>query len=118
MSVPNGATSAKKYIKQNIEFVESFEEIVLSFDMDEQGRKATEEVAQLLTPGKVKIADWSPYKDPNEMLQAGQGSEISQRIFNAKLYRPDWYRSRERYYPLRSFFKMKTTTPTSFLILN
>lgn len=89
VSVPNGAASAKKYIKQNIEFVESFEEIVLSFDMDEQGRKATEEVAQLLTPGKVKIADWSPYKDPNEMLQAGKGAEIAQRIFNAKLYRPD-----------------------------
>src|SRR5690606_1773546 len=47
------------------------------------------EVAQILTPGKVKVADWSPYKDPNEMLQAGKGAEIAQRIFNAKLYRPD-----------------------------
>lgn len=89
VSVPNGAQSAKKYIQQNIEFVDSFDEIVLAFDNDVPGRKAAEEVAQILTPGKVKIANWSPYKDPNEMLQAGKGSEIANIIFGADIYRPD-----------------------------
>lgn len=89
VSVPNGAQSAKKYIKMNLEFVESFDEVVLSFDSDEQGKKAVEECALLLTPGKVKVADWTPYKDPNEMLQAGQGAKIAEKIFQAKLFRPD-----------------------------
>ena len=89
VSVPNGASSAKKYIKQNLEFVESFEEIVLAFDNDEPGRAATSECAQLLTPGKVKVANWSPYKDANEMLQKGRSSDIAQVIFQAKNYRPD-----------------------------
>lgn len=89
VSVPNGATSAKKYIQMNLEFVESFDEVVIAFDNDEQGKRAADECAQILTPGKAKIADWSPYKDPNEMLQAGKGSDIAKVIFEAKLYRPD-----------------------------
>src|SRR5690606_10122518 len=63
VSVPNGAQSAKKYIQQNLEFLEAFEEIVLAFDNDEPGRQAAEECASILTPGKVKIANWGPYKD-------------------------------------------------------
>ena len=90
VSVPNGAQSAGRYIKQNLEWIESFDEIVLSFDMDEQGQKAIESIIPLLSLGKVKVADWSPYKDPNEMLQAGCGNKmIAERIFQAKPYRPD-----------------------------
>lgn len=89
VSVPNGAPSASKYIKQQLEFLESYEEIVLAFDNDEQGQKAAEECAILFTPGKVKIANWSPFKDANEMLQAGKVSDIATVIFEAKLYRPD-----------------------------
>lgn len=89
VSVPNGAQSAKKYLQQNLEFLESFEEIVLAFDNDEPGRQAAEECARILTPGKVKIANWSPYKDANDWLQAGKGAEIAAVIFGAKQYRPD-----------------------------
>ena len=89
VSVPNGAQSAKKYIKQNLEFIESFDEIVISFDNDEPGLKSAKACAMLLPPGRVKIANWDPYKDPNEMLQAGQGANIATNIFQAKQFRPD-----------------------------
>lgn len=89
VSVPNGAQSAKKYIQQNMEFLEAFDEVVLGFDNDEEGRKAAEECALILTPGKVKIANWSPYKDANEILQARKPDLIAECVFSAKQYRPD-----------------------------
>lgn len=89
VSIPSGASSAQKYIKQNLEWLESFEEVVFAFDNDEPGQKAVEECAVLLTPGKVKVVNWHPYKDANEMLEAGKASEIAPKIFQAKEYRPD-----------------------------
>lgn len=89
VSVPNGAQSAKKYIKQNIEWIEGFDEVVFAFDNDEQGQKAVGECAMLLTPGKAKIANFHPYKDANDMMKAGKGGDIPSRIFEAKEWRPD-----------------------------
>lgn len=89
VSVPNGAQSAKKYIQQNIEWLESFDEIVLAFDNDEPGRKAAQECAMILAPGRVKIANWAPYKDANEMLQQDGPGAVAQVIFQAQMYRPD-----------------------------
>lgn len=89
VSVPNGAPSAKKYIKQNLEFIEGFKEVVLAFDNDQQGRDAVAECAPLIKTGKAKVANFAPYKDANEMLQAGKVGDIAPVIFNAKEYRPD-----------------------------
>lgn len=89
VSLPSGAQSGANYIKQNLEWIESFEEIVIAFDNDEAGQKAIEDAVVLLTPGKVKVADWSPLKDANDWLQDNKGSEIANRIFQAKEYRPD-----------------------------
>ena len=55
VSVPNGASSALKYIKGNLEFVNSYEEIVLMFDMDDAGQEAARKVAEILPPGRAKI---------------------------------------------------------------
>ena len=89
VSLPNGAQSAKKYVKQNLEWIESFDEIVLAFDNDEPGIEAMQECAVILPPGRVKIANWTPYKDANDMLQDGKGGKIAEVIFQAKQYRPD-----------------------------
>ena len=88
VSVPNGAQSAAKSIRENIEFLEKFERVVFMFDEDDPGRKAAKECAEVLSPGKAFIASL-PLKDANEMLKANRGSEIVQAAWGAKEYRPD-----------------------------
>ena len=88
VSIPNGAQGSKKSLAKHIEWLTSFEEVVLMFDMDDPGRDAIRECVSLFPPGKVKVAHL-PLKDPNEMLLAGRGEEIVSAIWQAKVYRPD-----------------------------
>lgn len=87
VSVPSGASSAKKYIKKELEWLSKFENIVLMFDEDEAGKSATIECANILPVKKVKIASL-PAKDPSELLQNGQGSKIIDAMWEAKAYTP------------------------------
>lgn len=88
VSIPNGAQSAKKTFKENLEWLSGFDEVIVMFDMDEPGRKATQDVTNLLPSGKLKIATL-PYKDPNECLQKGHPDAVLDAIYQAKPYRPD-----------------------------
>lgn len=88
VSVPNGAQSAAKAFKNSLEWLEGYETVVIMFDMDDAGRKAAQQCALLLSPGKAKIATL-PLKDPNEMLVAGKVKELVDAIWSAKVYRPD-----------------------------
>ena len=89
VSVPNGADSAKKYLAQALEWLESFGEIVLCFDNDKPGMKAANECAELFTPGKCKIATL-PLKDASDMWVAGRGKELTTAVmFQAQVFRPD-----------------------------
>ena len=88
VSIPNGANNAKAAIKENLEWLERFEEVVLCFDMDEAGRKAVKECAPLFSIGKVKVMSL-PLKDPNEMLKAGKIEELYKATWNGAEYRPD-----------------------------
>lgn len=88
VSLSKGAKGAKKDISRNIEWLLTFEEVILMFDMDEPGKAAVKEVAPLFPPGKVRVASLS-MKDANELLLAGKGDEIVQAIWQAQAYRPD-----------------------------
>lgn len=88
VSIPSGANHASKAIRANLEFLESFEEVVLAFDMDEPGRKAAQECAALFTPGKCRIAAL-PRKDANDCLKDGLSKELLNCLWEAKPYRPD-----------------------------
>lgn len=101
VSVINGAAGAKKNLSQNIEWLENFDSIILMFDQDEPGQKASEECALLFTPGKAKIAKL-PLKDPNEMLQAGRVKELTDCMWEAKVHRPDGILSGEDLWELVS----------------
>lgn len=87
VSVPNGASNAAKVIGKVLDWVTSFEEVVLMFDMDAEGRAAAADCAMLIGP-KAKIASL-PHKDANECLQKGDTQAIISAIFNAQAYRPD-----------------------------
>ncbi len=88
VSLPSGAAGAARAIKDNLEFVCSYDEVVLMFDMDESGRDATKAVAELLPPGKCKVATL-PFKDPNECVMNNQGRAVIQAMWEAQQYSPD-----------------------------
>lgn len=86
LSLPNGASS--KAVQRNLEWLDKFESIILSLDMDEPGQKAATDISELFRPGKVKIMKYSE-KDANAMLQEGKAKEYFQALYNANEYRPD-----------------------------
>ena len=88
VSIPNGASGAKKAIQKNLEYLNQFEEVIFMFDQDEPGKKAAAECVELFEAGKAKIATL-PFKDANECLQNGQPEAIVSAMWNAKAYRPD-----------------------------
>jgi twinkle protein len=89
VSLPHGAASARKDVQKQIPLFQGYEEIVLFFDSDDAGRKATEETASVLPPGKVKIARLQGFKDASDALQAGDAEAIRKAIWDAKSFRPD-----------------------------
>lgn len=88
VSIPTGSKGAAKAIKSNLEYLESFSEVVLMFDQDQAGLDAAAECVTLFSPGKCKVATL-PLKDASDMLQARREDELIRAIWEAKQYRPD-----------------------------
>ena len=89
VSIKNGASNAVKDCVASYEFLNSYENIIISFDADPQGRAAAVEVAQLFS-GKAKIMKHAEgMKDANDYLIANRGAEFVDRFWKAELYKPD-----------------------------
>lgn len=88
VSLANGAGSAVAAVQANLEWLETYDEVVLMFDMDEAGQNAAKAAAAVLSPGKAKIAVL-PLKDANEMLMAGRARELVSAQWDARPWRPD-----------------------------
>lgn len=89
VSIPNGASGARRAIAANLEWLAKFDTVVLMFDNDEAGRTAVEECAPLFPVGRCKVARIEGFKDANEALVAGQGGKVIDAMWGAKEYRPD-----------------------------
>ena len=87
VSVTAGDGSIIKQLKNNFEFINSFDKVVLMFDMDEAAQKYVNEAARLLNPGKAHIAKL-PLKDPNDMLVQNRVSELRTAFFKAERFSP------------------------------
>ena len=87
VSVPSGASSAKKYIKRELEWLSKFEKIILMFDNDEAGTKASVDCANILPVKKAYIAKL-PMKDANDLLVANLGAKIIDSMWEAKAFSP------------------------------
>jgi twinkle protein len=94
-----GASTAKKNILENYEYVNSFKEIVLCLDNDKAkilpdgstvhpGQDAAKEVAQILPLGKVRIVTLTQGKDANEYLQKGLVKEFQREWWQGPEYSP------------------------------
>lgn len=83
------ASTAKKEIVNNFEYLNSFEQIIINFDNDKTGQDAAKECAQLFAPGKVKILALHKAKDANEYLKEGWDKVYVNEWFRAPVYMPD-----------------------------
>jgi twinkle protein len=88
VSIRSGAAGAAKDIKANLEWLETFENIVLCFDNDKAGQEAARACLSLFSPNKAKNVQLS-LKDAGEMLREGKIKQFVQEWWNAKTYRPD-----------------------------
>lgn len=88
VSVPNGATSAVNAIKHNLDYLESFEKIVLCFDNDDAGKKAIQDIVPLFSYGKVRVMKLD-MKDANEYLVANRHKDFNKHWWAASTWTPN-----------------------------
>ena len=89
VSIKSGAAGAVKDVKENLEFLESFDTIVIAFDADKPGQEAARKVARLLRPGSAKIMTFPEgFKDPNDMLRQNQQKLFMRSFWEAQIYTP------------------------------
>jgi twinkle protein len=87
VSVKGGAKAALKNCKEQWEWLDSFEKIVICFDSDKPGQEAARQVAELFG-NKAHIVKMSDYKDSNEYLVKGKEREFIAAWWNAEQYIP------------------------------
>jgi len=89
VSIRSGAQSAERDIKSSLEFLESYDNVIICFDSDKAGREASKRIARLLKPSKAKIMSLPEgFKDANELLINHQQAGFVKYWWEAKTYTP------------------------------
>jgi len=73
-------------VADNLEFVNSFQEVLIYTDMDDAGKKCAEDIAKLVG-AKAKVITTTE-KDASDMLVGGKSQEFINAFFNAKSFTP------------------------------
>ena len=90
VSSKNGIYSSLKDIKGSLDWLEQFDNVIINFDNDEQGREGALKVAELFSPGKCKILHLPEgYKDASDCLSKNKIQIYTKAFWDAKLYAPD-----------------------------
>lgn len=90
VSIKHGVASAVKDIKNSLEWLEQFQNIIINFDNDEQGKEGALKVAELFSPGKCKIMHLpQEFKDASDCLVKNKIQIYTQAFWNAKRFAPD-----------------------------
>ena len=86
----DSAQEAAKQVRDNFEWLNSFETIVFAFDNDEPGRKAAKQAADAgFALGKVKVLTLRKHKDANDYLRAKDGEAFTREWWQAPTHKPD-----------------------------
>ena len=85
VSLPKGENTSA--IKDNLKFINAFDEVIIYTDMDDAGRKAADDIAKLVGP-KSRIMTTSE-KDASDMLVHGKKQEFISAFFNAETRKPE-----------------------------
>lgn len=83
VSIINGASAAPTDFKNNFEWLNGFDSLLLAFDQDSPGQKASKLVSDIFPLGKVKNLIFSE-KDVNDLLVKGKSKEFLNAIFGSK----------------------------------
>lgn len=85
------ASSALRDIETNRDVINSFDKIILCFDNDDAGKKATQKVMSsgLFDFNKLYYVPFTKHKDANAYLQAGDINDLIRDLKGAKKYTPD-----------------------------
>ena len=92
LSVRSGASGAERDFKNNLQLFESFRRVFICFDNDEPGRKAAEQCAKLLHPGRAYVVSLT-LKDACEYNKQGRAAEFVSRLKDASCYTPSGIRN-------------------------
>lgn len=96
-----GTGNAKAAVSVNLEYVESYESVVLAFDNDsatpeeatkkiKKGKEATEDVGLLITKSQVMVAEYKDFHDPNDYVKASKFKELANALsFATKKFTAD-----------------------------
>jgi twinkle protein len=89
VSLPTGSGGIRKAFERSYNYLDSFGEIILSFDSDEPGREAAE-VGRELFPEKARVVEHAAgFKDACDYLVAGESEKYRQAWWNAKAWEPE-----------------------------
>ena len=87
VSIKRGSGAAVKDIKESLEWLETYENVIICFDQDDAGRAATDAILPLFSHGKAKVVTL-PLKDAGEMLLKGRVRDFNSAWWDARAYRP------------------------------
>ena len=90
VSIKNGITSAVKDVKNSLDWLEQFDNVIVNFDNDEQGKEGALKVAELFSPGKCKIMHLpNDFKDASDCLSKNKIQAYVKSFWDAKVFAPD-----------------------------
>lgn len=87
----HSSSTAERDVREDFEYLNSFENIVLAFDNDEMGQKAAKAVANIpgFPLGKIKVMTPRKYKDANDYLLNKESEAFSREWWAAPVHQPD-----------------------------
>jgi hypothetical protein len=110
-----GSATQTKFLLERREDLLKFEEILLWFDNDEEGRKAVDLAAKILGYERIKIIR-SEHKDANDTLKAGDTLEkgaslVLDAVFSAQEYNPSGILRGEQLWAAVEEYNSKESVP-------
>jgi len=87
----HSSSTAERDCREDFEYLNSFETIVLAFDNDEVGNKAAKAVANIpgFPLGKIKVLSLRKFKDANDYLLNKESEAFSREWWAAPVHQPD-----------------------------
>ena len=89
VSIRNGAASAVKDVQKQYEWLDSFDNVVICFDSDEAGKRASSQVAELFGTKALVFKHLDGVKDACDYLRTKRNKEFADKWWSSEQHVPD-----------------------------